>query len=139
MKAKQILFNGDKFDINDNLHESIQKSLDKSFAGAFIVKGVTVDESNSTVEISIDWSCKDHYVSQPDCLSLAEAALFCGKLNKDGIKIPMPIHPYASLFSYSFLVEDFVMEYNHIMKRNNKLKGLSATSTPENVIYRYQF
>ena len=139
MKATQILFNGDKFEINSNLHESIQKSLNNLIAGAYIVRAVVVDEANSTVEISVDWNCNDHYVSNTDCLSLPEAYLFCGKLNKDGVQIPMPIHPYGSLLSYNFSAEDFVDEYNHIMKRNNKLKGLSATSTPENVIYRYQF
>lgn len=139
MKANKILFNGDKFDINDNLSHSIQRSLDKSIAGAFIVKEVTVDQANSTVEISIDWNCNDHYVSKPDCLSLSEAYLFCGKLNKDGVQIPIPIHPYGSLFSYNFSSEDLIDEYNVVMKRNNKLQGLSAVSTPNNVTYKYQF
>ena len=139
MKTKKILFNGDQLDINGNLQNSIQQSLNESIPGAFIVRDVTVDEANSTVEISIDWNCNDHYVSKPDCLSLSEAYLFCGQLNKDGVQIPIPIHPYGGLFSYNFSAEDFVDEYNHIMKRNNKLKGLSVTSTPENVTYKYQF
>ena len=139
MKAKQILFNGDKLDINNNLHQSIQRSLDSSIAGAFIVKGVIVDEANSTVEISIDWICNHHDGSKPGTLNIDEAVLFCGKLNNGGEKLPMPLHPFSNIYPYHFPVDQFVEDYNLVMKRNNNLKGLSAYSTPNNVTYKYQF
>ena len=139
MKAKQILFNGDKFDINGNLHLSIQKSLNDSIPGAFIVRAVTVDEANSTVEISIDWICNHHDGSKPGTFNIDEAVLFCGKLNNGGEKLPMPLHPFSNIYPYHFPVDQFVEDYNIVMKRNNKLKGISAVSTPLSVTFTYQF
>lgn len=134
-----MLFNGDQFEINGNLKNSIQQSLNDSIPGAFIVKSVTVDEANSTVEISVDWICNNHYASKQDHLTLDEAILFCGKLNNKGQQLPILPHPYSSEYNYYFSTDFFIEEYNEVMKRNNKLQGLSAVSTPNNVTYKYQF
>ena len=64
MRSKKILFNGDYHAIDGNLQNSIQKSLDNSFAGAFIVKSVKVDEINSAIDINIAWNMKDYYQEQ---------------------------------------------------------------------------
>lgn len=139
MKAKKLMFNGDIHEIGVDLHESIQKSLDNALAGAFSVNKVTVDDVNSTVEINISWIPKDYYKELAGCLTLEEAMLFTGKLNKEGQQLPLLRHPFANICHYHFDIDEFIAEYNLVMKRNNKLKGLSVSSSPSQVTFNYKF
>ena len=139
MRAKKILFNGDIHNIDVNLQNSVQRSLDNSFARAFIVKGVKVNEINSTVDVNIAWNLKDYYKEQGGCMTLDEAMLFTGKLNTKGHQLPLLRHPFANICHYHFDITDLIAEYNLVMKRNNKLSGLSVSSTPSEVTFTYQF
>ena len=139
MKSKKILFNGDIHAIDGNLQNSIQYSLDKVFAGAFIVKDIKVDDLNSTVDINIAWTPKVYYKEKVGYMTLDEATLFTGKLNKEGQQLPLLRHPFANICHYHFDITDLISEYNLVMKRNNKLYGLSVSSTPSEVTFTYQF
>lgn len=140
MRAKKILFNGDIHTIDGNLQNSIQKSLDNSFAGAFIVNNVKVDKINSTIEINISWNLKDYYQEQRGNMTLDEAILVTGAYNKGAEQqLPLLRHPFAHICHYHFDITDLVAEYNLVMKRNNKLKGMSVNSTPSEVTFTYQF
>ena len=140
MRSKKILFNGDIHNIDVNLQNSIQRSLDNSFARAFIVNNVKVDDVNDIIEVNIAWNLKDYYHEQGGCMTLDEAILVTGTYNKGAEQqLPLLRHPFANICHYHFDITDLIAEYNLVMKRNNKLSGLSVSSTPSEVTFTYQF
>lgn len=138
MKATKILFNGDILNISANLKDNLQKSLDKCIPGAFVVKNVTVVDN--VVSVTIERKCKRYYKASDGLMTLDDAIIFTGALNKGSDKkIPLGLHPFADLFNYMLHPEDLIDGYNNIMKRNNKLLDMKVESNENEVTYILTF
>ena len=138
MKAKKLLFNGVIFDIDDSLKANIQKSFDECIPGAIIVNDITIMDKE--ISVKIERRCNRFYEASEGLITLDDAAIFSGVLNKgSNKKIPLGLHPYADIYNYMLHPEDIVNHYNEIMKRNNKLIELKVESNEMGVTYKLTF
>ncbi len=138
MKAKNLLFNGEIFNITGSLKAEIQTSFDKSIPGAIIVNDINIQ--NDKITIKIERRCKCYYEVAKGLISLDDAIIFSGVLNKkSNTKIPLGPLPYADRIDYSLHPEDLINSYNEFMKGNDRLIEMKVDSNENEVIYELTF
>lgn len=138
MKAKKVFFNGEQFDICDNLQELIQNSLDSRAPNKCIVKRITVGDY--FVEIPIIRIPQKHYKVAEGCISLGDAMMLSGTSNK----IAETWFSYCSpqcrnLMKYQLPISEIVDGYNMMMKRNNKLLDMEVIAYYDEITFTLIF
>lgn len=132
---KKTIFLGEKHEVNADLKENLQKSLDNTLPGCFIVDYVTI--TPAVIEIKIIRTLKNFYEpSKSDTMILDDAALLGGHIHGGVTRIPLPMHPFADYFKYSFRIVDILDGYNRL-KGITKIKKLDVLTAQSYVIYRY--
>lgn len=137
MKSKKIFFGGEYLSTDDTLQSNIKTNLDKALPGAFTVEDAKIEENE--VSIKINRHIKNFYQAQPGFISLDDAVVLCGQLQKAEKHIPLPLHPFCDIMNYHFDLDDIKEGYNQIMGKGDKLKAMEAISDPLSVTYTYKF
>ena len=138
MKATKILFNGEQFNISDDLQDLIQKSLDSRAQNKCIVKRVTVGDCY--VEIPIIRIPNEYYKVEEGYIALGDAMMFLGPVNKISETWISRCSPRCrNLMKYSLPITDIVDGYNKIMKRNNKLLDMDVMDYYDEITFTLIF
>ena len=136
-KPREIFFGGERMTADKDLKSKVQDNLYKALPGAFVVEDVKIEEDE--VIIKINRHAKKFYQPQAGCITLDDAVVLSGHLQKGDKRIPLPMHPFADQMNYHFGLDNIKDGYNHVVGKGNKIKDLVVTTDPFSVTYNYKF
>lgn len=139
MKATKIFFNGEQFDICDNLQDMIQNSLDSRAPDKCLVKKITVGDNY--VQIPIIRIPNKYYESIEGFISLGDAMILLVPLTGDSKAwITLGKHNHSrNLMKYLVPISEIVNGYNTIMRRNNKLLDMEIIDYYDEITFTLIF
>ena len=137
MKQRELMFNGQTFEINSGMIEAVSKRLEQTSKGYVTLREIKMETSENKISITVERKCPDfrfqpeNHVSFQDIIILAALPF---RYEEDFSR-----STFSNITNFSMEIPEVVEEYNLYVRKRNRIKGLIVDSFPDYVCFTYQF